>query len=192
MVEVHVRHGQASAEAHWSLTAEGRRQAGAAAAYLKEHFPGGFDATIHSGLRRAVETARMVGSPDAIWIEDSRLIEADWGGQAEPRVFGPWQDMYARVAAACQDWDAEVSSRNRLVVSHGGTMRMVRAHREGLVGPRYPAMFEKPYKYFTNCQIVIYSRVDPATGVSNAAHQWVKSACPWNLNHCGHDWLLVR
>jgi broad specificity phosphatase PhoE len=73
MIEVHIRHGEASAETGWGLTKEGRKQVGTAAAYLPSHFSEVFSIGIHSGSRRAAETARLVSSgPQMIVYE--RLI----------------------------------------------------------------------------------------------------------------------
>ncbi len=192
MVEIHVRHGQASAETGWGLTAEGKRQAKAAAKYLQTHFQQDFRVGIHSELRRAVETAHSLALPGIEWSTDMRMTEVDWRGHHEPREFGPWQGVYDRVAAACEDWDTNDTGSDRVVVSHGGTMRMVRAYREGLTGSRYPLMYEKPYKYFTNCQIVIYVKnVHPDTGAPDPGQLWVKSVCPWDEGQFGHDWMRV-
>ncbi|MDB5178589.1 MAG: phosphoglycerate mutase family domain containing protein [Patescibacteria group bacterium] len=189
MVEIHIRHGQASAETGWGLTKEGKRQAQAVAAYLQTHYPEAFTIGVHSGSRRAMETAQLLGLPDIEWANDARLREADWQGNPEPRKFEPWQEMYAQVAAACRDWDTQSAGKNRVVVSHGGTMRMVRAYREGLTGSRFHLLFEEPYKYFTNCQILIYTNESPKNGTIDPEKLWVKSVCPWDEGRFGHDWV---
>jgi broad specificity phosphatase PhoE len=190
MVEIHVRHGQASAETNWGLTPEGRRQAEAAATYLRTHFPQALRVGTHSGLRRAKETAQILNA-DIAWTEDARLVEADWQGRPEPREFTPWRGMFDRVAAACADLGTLDAENDRIVVSHGGTLRMVRAYHEGLVGSRYSRMYEEPYKYFNNCQIIIYSDTHPDTGITEQGSLWVKSVCPWDEGRFGHDWMVV-
>jgi len=190
MIEVHIRHGEASAETNWGVTEDGKRQAMTAAAYLRTHFPEGFTVGVHSGVRRAVETAELLGLSTISWRTDARLREAEWRGGIEPQGVSFWQEAYDRVAAACEDLD-NYKEDNKVVVSHGGTLRMVRAYREGLVGQRHELLFQAPYKYFTNCQMIIYSDKDPETGVLEPQRLWVKSVCPWNEGQFGHDWLAV-
>jgi broad specificity phosphatase PhoE len=191
MIEIHIRHGAASAEAGWGLTEEGKRQAEAAASYLRLHFPQAFSVGIHSGSRRTVETARLLGLDDIEWVKDQRLREGDWKGEPVPREFELWKDMYARVSEVCKDWDAQDTNQNRVVVSHGGTMQMVRAYREGFIDSRFESLFEKPYKYFTNCQIIIYTDENPGDRNIDSKNRWVKSMCPWEVNRFGHDWMQI-
>lgn len=191
MIEVHIRHGQASSESGWGLTEEGKRQAESAAAYLSAHFPEAFGIGIHSGSRRTMETAQLLGLAEIEWVKDVRLREADWKGEPEPRKFEPWKEMYAQVAAACKDWDAQDGSKSRIVVTHGGTMRMVRTYREGLSGSQFPLSFEEPYKYFTNCQILIYTDENPGDQTIDSEKWWVRSVCPWEADRFGHDWMQI-
>jgi broad specificity phosphatase PhoE len=180
MIEIHLRHGAASAETGWSLTEEGKRQTEAAATYLRTHFPEAFSVSIHSGSRRAIETAQLLGLSSIKWVKDERLHEGDWQGKPVPREFKLWKDMYIRVSAACKEWDTQGTNQNRIIVSHGGTMQMVRAYREGLIDSRFHLLFEEPRKYFTNCQIVIYTDEDPHDRTINHEKLWVKSVCPWD------------
>lgn len=189
MVEVHIRHGQASSKTSWSLTEEGRIQAEAAADYLRANFPHFSPLGVHSGSRRAVETAQILGLADLEWSKDERLREADWKGAPEPSSFEPWAEMYTRVAAACESWDAQ--GGDLVVVTHGGTMRMVRAYREDLSGERFQSLFNEPYKYFNNCQMIIYSNENPANQSVELEKLWVKSVCPWDMGRFGHDWMQI-
>ena len=191
MIEIHVRHGEYSKDCGWGLTQEGKRQARSAAAYITEHFPNTFSAYIHSGSRRAKETALILQPAGSVWEEDRCLREIDWNSSPEPRKFAPWRGMFTRVAAACQSVDDSFDSKNRILVSHGGSMRMVRAFREHLEEENFPVLFTEPYKYFTNCQLIIYTDEDPEKGNNVDSKLWVKSVCPWNQNHSGHDWLEV-
>jgi broad specificity phosphatase PhoE len=191
MNEVYVRHGEASAEANWHLTQTGKNQAEAAAKYLRSHFPRGFNRGLHSGSRRAAETAELLGIANIEWAKDERLREANWNGMPVPREFASWKEMYNRVGAACGDWHVQNSDSSRIIVSHGGTMQMVRAYRESLIDSRFHLLFAEPYKYFTNCQIIIYSDENPNDGVIDNSKLWVKSVCPWDLSRFDHDWMLV-
>lgn len=191
MIEVHIRHGQASAEMNWGLTEAGKQQARTAAKFLTKNFSQPFAIGIHSGSRRAEQTAHMLDLTLTAWSSDSRLREADWKGNPEPKEFEPWRPMYTRVAAVCKDLDHNLANKNRVVVTHGGTMRMVRAYREGLIDSRYSALFQEPYKYFTNCQMIIYTDENPKTKIIEQNKLWVKSVCPWNEKYSGHDWIEI-
>ena len=133
----------------------------------------------------------MLEIPGSIWDEDSRLREIDWKGNPEPRDFAPWRQMYTRVTETCRGVDDLYDSNNRILISHGGTMRMVRAFREHFEEENFPILFTEPYKYFTNCQLIIYTDEDPEKGNNVDSKLWVKSVCPWNQNRSGHDWLEV-
>lgn len=192
MIEVHIRHGEASAETGWGLTEAGKRQAEAAAKYLHSHFPKVFNVGIHSGSRRAIETAQLLGLTDVEWVKDERLREGDWKGGPVPKEFTLWKDMYARISTVYKDWIARDTSENRIVVSHGGTMQMVRAYREGLIDSKFYLLFEEPCKYFTNCQMIIYTNEDPDSKIVEPDKLWVKSVCPWDMGRFGHNWIEVR
>ena len=212
MIEVHIRHGQTSPETHWHLTEEGIEQARQAAEYLRRHFPGGFDLGIHSPSPRACETAELLGRKEFTWLADKRLKELDEGrkkGDEVPRDMHmadpPWEhfswrassdaeswgDQLARLTSLYQEVDQKYPNKDRIFVSHGGTLRITRMYREGFTAETFSQLFREPYKYFTNCQIIIYSDEDPATGLASPETRWVKSVCPWDEGKFGHDWLKV-
>lgn len=191
MIEIHVRHGEATAKYDWGLSSKGEDQARSASDYIHSHFPRKFLLGFHSGSRRAVETSQLLNFPLVAWTTDKRLREADWQGQPEPRKFSTWKEMYDRVASAYKEVDARHANEDRIYSTHGGTIKMARAFREGFTGSKFASLFEEPYKYFTNCQIIIYTNEDPTTGAIRNGRLWVKSVCPWDLDHFGHDWLLA-
>lgn len=47
------------------------------------------------------------------------------------------------------------------------------------------------YKYFNNCQLIIYTNENPENGQVNFGRLWVKSVCPWSEGQFGHDWLEI-
>lgn len=193
MVEVHIRHGQASAEARWGLTEEGNLQVRAAREYLNTNFARDFQVGMHSGSRRAVETAQLLGYANIDWLTDSRLREADWGGRGEPQDFKEWEVMSQKVAAVCRELGERYAQQSRIISSHGGTLRMVRVAREGFEGARFLELFQEPYKYFTNCQLIIYSDENPNSGEIETGSLWVKSVCPWDpKGRFGHDWIKIE
>ena len=68
-------------------------------------------------------------------------------------------------------------------------MRLVRTYREGFEEGRFHELFEPPYKYFTHCQIIVYSDQDPSG--SSGEGLWVKLVCPWDTGAFGHEWMKV-
>lgn len=193
MVEIHIRHAEASGEFGWGLTPTGTEQAKLAGDYIRKYFSADFQLALHSGSRRAVQTAEELGFPDLVWVKDERLREADWLGRPEPQDFLQWKEMSGRVANVCEELDTRFPTQNRLIVSHGGTMRMVRVYRERLGEDKFSTLFQSPYKYFTNCQLIIYTDEDPATGNITPDSLWVKSVCPWDESgRFGHDWIVVQ
>jgi broad specificity phosphatase PhoE len=146
------RHGQTdwNLEQRWQghadppLNATGREQA----AELGESFVArGIDAIISSDLRRAAETAEIVGARLGLAVElDPRLREVDvgeWSGLTSAEVEARYPDGYRRrrtgmtgwdhgedlaamanrVAAALFDLAARYPGRRVLVVTHGGPVR---------------------------------------------------------------------
>lgn len=132
------------------LTAAGEAEARAVGPRLADRE---FDAVWSSDLRRAVRTAELV-FPDRDVEVDARLRELDLGGfegrtheanlDRYGRVYRRWIDDPARwsppggeslqaLRSRVARWLAELPLEGRVaVVSHGGTIRAVRAIAEGL------------------------------------------------------------
>src|SRR5438874_4087686 len=62
------------------------------------------------------------------------------------------------------------------------------AHAAGewLRGHLAPA-FDR-YIKLHNCQVLHYTRRDPASGVASAHVNWMRSVCPWDLNLSDNGW----
>jgi broad specificity phosphatase PhoE len=155
------RHGESdwNAKGRWQghadrpLTALGKAQAAALGAALGGDPP---DAAYASDLRRAWETAEIAVAPlglEVVRLPELREVDVgSWSGltRAEVEARFPdglerWQrgglgwddgesyeDMAARVVAAVGRIAAAHAGGRVLVVSHGGSIRAVKAHAAGL------------------------------------------------------------
>ncbi len=134
------------------LSARGRAQAEALAQQLAGH---GIEAIVASDLRRAQETARILG--ESLGLEprhDLRLRERDlgsWSGLTTPQIAGRWPEELARlrardpefrpgggesirqVAARALEFFHEVAQQQGparwAIVTHGGLIRALRPDR---------------------------------------------------------------
>jgi broad specificity phosphatase PhoE len=167
------RHGETdwNREGRWQgwadppLNDTGRSQARALAEQLRE-IP--FDAVYSSDLRRAHETAEIVGAPHGVPIViDSDLREIDigsWSGltRAEiderfpnsERPDGETREQHsARVLAAVERIARANLGRRVLVVTHGGTLRTL-----------HHVVSEGPYHPVANCAVLeVHFRDDRLT-----------------------------
>ena len=161
-----VRHGETdwNAVGRWQghadppLNAVGRAQA---AALADELAGGAFDALYASDLRRAVETAAILGLRLGLeTLERADLREIDvgsWSGltRAEvaarfPEGFARWQageighdgetreQLATRVVGALLDVASAHPGGTVLVVTHGGAIRAARRHATGSAGDPVP------------------------------------------------------
>jgi broad specificity phosphatase PhoE len=138
------RDGRFQGHADPSLTELGRAQAGALAESLGDE---AFDAVYASDLRRAYETAEIVGSRLGLAVErEAGLREID---------VGSWQGL-TRIEIDGAEWDGESAEEHRqrvvealrqiadrhpdgrvLVVAHGGTVRRA---QEAVLGEGLPVI----------------------------------------------------
>jgi probable phosphoglycerate mutase len=160
-----LRHGQSewNSQRRWQgtvdspLTALGREQATTTARMLRG-LERSFDVLWSSDLRRASETASIIGARLSLGSPrlDARLREAhagEWEGltpdqiesrypgwlesHRRPATFEHYADVVARSTAALQDvarHAAPTRSRSALVVAHSGVVRSVIRHLGGLDG----------------------------------------------------------
>jgi broad specificity phosphatase PhoE len=143
----------------------GREQARALAEQLRAT---PFDAVYSSDLRRAHETAEIVGAPHGVPIRiDRDLREIDvgsWSGLTRAEIAkrfpdgnrpdGETREQHAeRVLAAVTRIARENEGRRVLVVTHGGTLRTL----HGVVS-------EEPYHPVANCAVLeVHFRDDRLT-----------------------------
>jgi len=114
---------------------------------LANDFGGPVDAIFSSDLRRASETAQIVGARLGLPVQqEPGLREIDvgsWQGLTKAQIDGrPWDgETYEhhadRVTRALREIAARYPEGRVLVVSHGGTMRRV---QEAVLGERLPVV----------------------------------------------------
>lgn len=138
-----------------ALTDEGRQQAMRAAETLALYQPG-FDVLVSSPLRRARDTAEIIGERLGLALEsiDERWSERDigeWSGLTTTEIEARWPGMLhawrnehldqlpggeheagmtARVTSAMHDLVASLQGQRALVIAHGGVLHTL-AHAYG-------------------------------------------------------------
>jgi broad specificity phosphatase PhoE len=182
MIEIHIRHGQASAETG-QLTSEGKQQAILAGQYIRNEFPRIFEHGFHSPSSRAVKTAELLSFTDTLWKVNKNL--------SEKRADESWDQVIDRVRMITRELDSTYTSTNRILVYHGDAMHAMRAQRENFLGARFARLFEAPHKYFNNTQLIVYTDETPKGRAAKPGVWWVKSVCPWADGKFGHDWIEI-
>lgn len=131
-----LRHGQSTwnAEGRWQgqadppLSAEGERQARAAAEALRD-IP--FRRAVSSDLRRAVQTAEILADALDLTVQvdlDLREIDVgDWSGLTRPEIEAGWPGELARWSAGESESPPGGESRSALVARAGRAMVRVAA-----------------------------------------------------------------
>lgn len=182
MIEIHIRHGQASPQSG-QLTEEGRQQAALAGQYIQDNFPPVFNYGFHSPASRAAKTAELLALPQTRWNVNHNLSEKQAGES--------WDQVIGRARAITRELNALHPNASRVLVYHGDALHAMRAYRENFLGPRFTMLFEAPYKYFNNTQLIIYTDETPEGSIAGPGTWWVKSVCPWAGTKFGHDWIKV-
>ena len=211
---------------HCRLTNKGRAQCPVVGEWLKEWLKEKklphFDRHFVSTHVRTLETAALLGLPDAAWEMDFQLRERRTGiwGSIPDQI---WQERYDRSVRLKQnhrfytpmpdgesieyagirtrpfisalDRDDRNQERN-VVVAHGDVMQAIRVNFEGITPDEYHKRSEENLPDFRigNGQILHYTRVDPTD--SNSTHydrfRWVRSVNPWCSEYAGHDWRVIE
>jgi probable phosphoglycerate mutase len=148
------------------LNANGRRQARELAGTLKK-LPA-IDICLCSPLLRAKETAEIIYKGKI--IIDKRLAERDFGmleGKIadEIKTPGAWSvsmpldvpfetvpSIMARVKSLLDDIKTQYNGKNMLVVTHGGVIRTLRGHLDGV--PASGDLYDLPKT--KNCEMLCY------------------------------------
>jgi NAD+ kinase len=202
----------------WRLSDRGRDQARLAGLWMREHLAPVFDRYYASEYLRAMETAAMLGFPDARWRCEFYLREREWG-MLDLMTFQERRDRYApemakreldtffwtppggeSMADLCLRIDRVLSTLHRecfdkrvLVVCHGEVMWAFRVRLERLSQEQYHALDSNPDPKLKmhNCQVLQYTRRDPATGLVSPYLNWMRSVCPWDPTRSDNDWHTI-
>jgi NAD+ kinase len=208
------RHGS-----KWRLTEQGRQQAVTAGAWLRTNVAHVFDRYYAAEYLRAMETAGHLGFAEARWYCEFYLRERDWGKfdvmSIEQRKREYADDMRRReldrffwtppdgesMATLCLRVERVLNTLHRecadkrvLIVCHGEVMWAFRVRLERMSQHRYQELdySQDPFDKIHNCQILHYTRRDPATGTVTAYLNWLRSVCPWDLARSSNHWTTIQ
>ena len=204
------------------LSPTGREQALIAGGWLRHNFCNNvnfrFDRFVTSEYVRAMETAALLGIPEAVWYVDFYLRERNWGeldnlpDDERKEKFGEamrnkdnepmhWAATGGEtIAEKCRDTDRvlhtlhrECSDKNVLVVCHGETMWTFKIRLERMTQDQYRELdlSKDPHDRIHNCQILHYTRRDPFTGELAKHANWMRSICPSNLKLSSNKWQQI-
>jgi len=178
-----------------------------------------FDRHYASEYTRALETAALLGLHDARWYADIYLCERNWGDmevlpESERKArFGAsvamkkcspffWTPPNGEsIAEVCARVDRVLDTLHReahgfqraVLVCHGEVMWAFRVRLERLSEREYKRLdlSKDPHDRIHNCQILHYSRRDPATRLTYPYANWVRSVYPLNTALSSNEWRPI-
>lgn len=186
------------------LTDLGRQQALRAGEWLRTEFPG-FDRYIVSEYARAMETAALLDLPKANWYPSFFLTERDWGDldkcteaeresrfgedlkrrHVEPFFWRPpngesLADLCLRLDKVLETLHRECHDKKVILVCHGEVMWAFRVLLERMPQQRFRELHlsSNPLDRLHNCQVLHYTRRNPATGRVDRHANWMRSIRP--------------
>jgi NAD+ kinase len=197
----------------WQLTDLGREQAMSAGRFLRKHDLAHFDRYTVSPYDRALETAALLGLPNADWFTENYLREREWGHLDTL----PDSEKWIRFAEAMERQDAEgfywtppngesyaqaslridsvIAAHSRehgngraVIVCHEDVMRIFRVRIEHISQHDFKeAMDSEPIH---NGQILHYTRRD-AEGTIHPFMVRRRSICPWDESLTDSSWKTI-
>lgn len=199
----------------WCLTDRGREQAILTGAWLRERFPSGFGRRYVSETIRTYNTAGLLGINGPRWFNEPDLIERNWGhfdGMTEaerlveyghvlsrkdgdPYMWAPpggesIHSVRTRIRWVLSTLHRECSEMDVIQVVHGEVMWCYRSLLERMTLKRFTELdgSDDPLDRINNCQVLIYTRVNPETGIEQDHTGWVYSTCPHDLSKSTNRW----
>lgn len=188
----------------YRLSKLGREQAAIAGKWLVDEFST-FDRFIVSEYTRAMETAALLGLPDATWYRNFYLTERDWGDietapenernekfkdamgmrAIEPFFWKPpngesFAELCLRLDRVLQTLEREYSDKRVILVCHGEVMRAFRVILERMSQQRFKEIYSSKTKEdgVYNCEIFHYTRRNPETGELADRINWLRRVRP--------------
>ena len=178
-----------------------------------------FDRHYTSEYVRAMETAGLLGLPSARWYANPSLRERNWGDmevlpgderrarfgesvamkKCEPLLWTPPNgesivDVCERIDRVLDTLHRETRDFQRvIIVCHGEVMWAFRVRLERLSEREYKRLdlSKDPHDRIHNCQILHYSRRDPATELTYPYANWMRSVCPLNTTLSSNEWRQI-
>jgi broad specificity phosphatase PhoE len=201
------------------LSERGRMQAARAGEWLAAHFEEGFDRYYVSPLTRTMETAARLAI-NGEWRLDDRWRERDWGefgilNEAEQlerfdlshRLRGQhkwyWcppggESLATGVRLRFRDildtLHRENDGQRVIAVTHGEMIDVARFELERINPDEWLEQSKDSHYRVENCQIMHYSRRNPATEELHPRIQWVRAICPWDdlLSWNDGQWMEIQ
>ncbi|KAN0053334.1 hypothetical protein ACTA71_009783 [Dictyostelium dimigraforme] len=199
----------------YRLTDKGVLQAKIAGKWVRENISEVFDRYYTSEYVRAMETASLLGLPDANWLTEIQLRERDKGKMDniswtdKKDHFGNEMMMRKRdsffwcppggesIANICQRVEhtfitlrRECSNKRVIIVAHGEIMWAFRVRLERLSQLRFHQLqsSDDPRDQIHNTTILHYSRIHPKTGQIYPYFRYLRSVCPWRPEYSAPGW----
>ena len=200
------------------LSPTGRAQARAAGDWLRRHDLSTFDRYYVSPHVRTAETAATLAL-GGDWTIDLRWRERDWGefgvlNEADRverfalskklKDQNKWYwcppggeslatGVYGRFRDILNTLHREASGQRVLAVTHGEMIDVARFVLERLTPQQWLAQDADPAYNVGNCQVLQYTRRDPASGLLDGRMRWTRSVCPWDgsLSWHGGRWVEI-
>ena len=214
------------------LTNKGIEQAKIAGDWIRKNIGPEFDGYYTSDCTRALETAAWLRIPFAQWDPRHELVEREWGdldivsdeekGAKYREVMEarqkdgffwralniePMSNVCLRVNHALQKRAPKFSGKNVIVVCHGEIMWAFRMLLEGLTSWEYARLDSSTDKKerMLNCQILQYTREEPALGENPATgipakkskklstdFTWMRSVCATDPTLSSNIWTKIE
>lgn len=186
------------------LTQLGREQAERAGAWLRDEFHF-FDQYMVSEYARALETAGLLGMPNAQWRIVDLLTERDWGDldrcseqeratkfedslrmrRIDPFFWRPpngesLHQLRLRLDRVLGTLHRECSDKNVLIVCHGEVMWTYRVILERMPQHEFRKLHlsNDPEDRLHNCEVLHYTRRDPDSGALSPHVGWMRRIRP--------------
>ncbi|MDP2683835.1 MAG: phosphoglycerate mutase family protein [bacterium] len=203
---------------NFRLVEEGRKQLALSGKWIKENLCLYFDRYYVSQYIRAMESGVYLDLPDATWFTDFNLRERDWGDMdviSEDEKNNAFAESIRKrdinsffwrppngesIAQVCLRVDRVIDTLHRecdgkkvIIVSHGELMWAWRIRLERMSTERYFGLdnSKDPKDHIDNGHILIYTRIDPATGQIAPYLNWMKSISPSNPRVTQNDWQEI-
>jgi len=200
----------------WRLTDFGRLQAKAAGKWICNHFSGEFDAYMTGEYIRSMETAAILGLPDAKWNPSLYLRPRDFGTLSEltndlnnPSEFEKLLKERSRDSFYWRPPNGESISnlglrtervlhwiRNHvnpegkaILVTHKDIIETFRIKIERISQMDFGDLIRNPSKdmRINYCSILHYTRRNPKTGEIVPRYKWMRIVTPWMGKDFSHE-----
>lgn len=206
----------------YRLSVLGKEQAITAGKWLVKEFSKDgviFDRFIVSEYTRAMETAALLGLPDAVWYRNFYLAERDWGDLEtysenernkkfkdslsmrliEPFFWRPpngesFAELCLRLDRVLNTLHRECEDKRVIIVCHGEVMRAFRVLLERMSQQRFKGLYLSKEKEDSvhNCEIIHYTRRNPKTKVIEDHANWLRRIRPTDLPVWDTGWQKIE